>query len=208
MLSGADFLILDEPTNHLDVPSRAALAQQLRAWRGGLIVVSHDRALLAQMERIVELSPQGLRSYGGDYAFYLEARAAEQAGALRELEHARQALQRDERAMREQQERQQRRQAQGARDGKAANQARILLGRQKERSGNSSGRLRHQHDEARRQHHEAVREAAKTLREDSAVRVHAGPMSSAAQRRVLELDEVALPFVAPALRSVSMVVGG
>ncbi|MCC2971809.1 ABC-F family ATP-binding cassette domain-containing protein [Massilia sp. IC2-476] len=208
MLSGAAFLILDEPTNHLDAPSRAALAEQLRDWRGGLIVISHDRALLGQMERIVELSPQGLRSYGGNYGFYEEARAAEQAGALRELEHARQAMQRDERAMREQHERQQRRQARGASEGKAANQAKILLGRQKERSENSTGRLRQQHDEARRQHQERVREAAQALREDSAVRVHANGVSAAAQRRVLELDEVELPFVAPALRRISLVVGG
>ncbi|WP_409269244.1 ABC-F family ATP-binding cassette domain-containing protein [Massilia sp. BHUDP2] len=208
MLSDADFLILDEPTNHLDGPSRQALAAQLRAWRRGLIVVSHDRALLGQMERIVELSPQGLRSYGGNVDFYLEARAAEQAGALHELGHARQALQREERAMREQHELQQRRQAQGAREGKAANQAKILLGRQKERSENSSGRLRQQHEEARRQLHERVREAAHGLREDGAVRLHATQVAAVAQRRVVELIDAELPFAAPALRTISLVVTG
>jgi len=48
-------LVLDESTNHLDGPSRHALAAKLHAWRRGLIVVSYDRALLGQMERIVEL---------------------------------------------------------------------------------------------------------------------------------------------------------
>ena len=208
MLSDADFLILDEPTNHLDGPGRQALAAQLRAWRRGLIVVSHDRALLGQMERIVELSPQGLRSYGGNYGFYAEARAAEQASALREVEHARQAMQREERAMREQRERQQRRQAQGAREGKTANQAKILLGRQKERSENSSGRLHQQHEEARRQLHERVREVAQGLREDGAVRLHATQVEAAAQRRVVELVDAELPFAAPALRRISLVVTG
>lgn len=208
MLSNADFLILDEPTNHLDGPSRRLLAAQLRAWRRGLIVISHDRALLGQMERIVELSPQGLRSYGGDYDFYAEARAAEQESALREVDHARQALLREERAMREQRERQQRRQAQGAREGKAANQAKILLGRQKERSENSDGRLRQQHEDTRRQLHERVREAAQGMREDSVVRLHTTQVSSAAQRRVVELIDAELPFSAPALRSISLVVTG
>jgi ATPase subunit of ABC transporter with duplicated ATPase domains len=208
MLSDADFLILDEPTNHLDGASRQALAAQLRAWQRGLIVVSHDRTLLRQMERIVELSPQGLRSYGGNHDFYLEARAAEQAGAMHAFEHARQAMQREERAMREQRERQQRRQAQGNRDGKAANQAKILLGRQKERSENSAGRLRQQHEEARREHLERVREAAQGLREDSAVRLQATHVGAAAQRRVVELDEVELPFAPPALCRISLVVTG
>ncbi|CAN7530945.1 ABC-F family ATP-binding cassette domain-containing protein [Massilia sp. LjRoot122] len=208
MLSDADFLILDEPTNHLDGASRNALAGQLRGWKRGLIVVSHDRALLAQMERIVELSPQGLRSYGGNYDFYAEARAAEQESALREFEHARQSMQREERAMREQRERQQRRQAQGARDGRAANQAKILLGRQKERSENSAGRLMLQHEEARRQQRARVREAAQTLVEDSSVRLHATVVDGAAQRRVAELDEVELPFTVPALRRISLAVGG
>ena len=208
MLSEADFLILDEPTNHLDGASRAALAAQLRAWKRGLIVVSHDRALLGQMERIVELSPQGLRSYGGNYDFHTQARAAEQESALREFDHARQDMLREERAMREQRERQQRRQAQGAREGKAANQAKILLGRQKERSENSAGRLRQQHEEARRQQLERVREAAQGLREEEGVRLHATKVEAAAQRRVVELDEVELPFAAPALRRISLVVGG
>ena len=208
MLSDADFLILDEPTNHLDGASRQAVAAQLRGWRRGLIVVSHDRALLGQMERIVELSPQGLRSYGGNYDFYLEARAAEQAGAQREFDHARQSMQREERAMREQRERQQRRQAQGAREGKAANQAKILLGRQKERSENSSGRLHQQHEEARRLHLERVRAAGQGLREDSTVRLHVTGEAADAQRRVLELGEVELPFVAPALRRIDLLVTG
>ncbi len=208
MLSNADFLILDEPSNHLDGASRHALAAQLRAWRRGLIVVSHDRALLGRMERIVELSPQGLRSYGGNYDFYAEARAAEQESALRDVEHARQGMLREERAMREQRERQQRRQAQGAREGKAANQARILLGRQKERSENSAGRLRLQHDEARQQHRERVRDAAQALAEDNAVRLHATRVDGAAQRRVAELDEVELPFTSAALRKIDLVVTG
>ncbi|SFD59450.1 ATP-binding cassette domain-containing protein [Massilia yuzhufengensis] len=208
MLSEADFLILDEPTNHLDAPSRAALGAQLRQWKRGLLVVSHDRALLAQMERIVELSPQGLRSYGGNYAFYTEARALEQGSAVRELDHARQALQREDRAMREQRERQQRRQAQGAREGKSANQARILLGRQKERSENSSGRLRQRHDEARQQQQQRVRDAAQGVREDSTIRLHATAVAAAAQRRVAELEDVELPFAAPPFNRLSLVVTG
>jgi ATPase subunit of ABC transporter with duplicated ATPase domains len=208
MLSEADFLILDEPTNHLDAPSRQALGEQLRHWQRGLIVVSHDRALLGRMERIVELSPQGLRSYGGNYAMYAQARAAEQDSAARALDHARQSLLREERALHEQRERRQRRQAQGAREGKSANQAKILLGRQKERSELTSGRLQRQQLEAHDEGRARVRAAAQALRDDGALRLHVGQAGADAQRRVLELEEVELPYAAPELRRLDLVVGG
>ena len=46
LFSGADTLLLDEPTNHLDADSVSWLRDQLRAFRGGLVVISHDTALL------------------------------------------------------------------------------------------------------------------------------------------------------------------
>ena len=48
-----DLLILDEPTNNLDAGARALVARVLERWRGGAIVVSHDRDLLRRMDRIV-----------------------------------------------------------------------------------------------------------------------------------------------------------
>ena len=85
-LAQADFLILDEPSNHLDRAGRQALVEQLLRWPKGLLVISHDRQLLAHMERIVELSPQGLRSYGGGYDFYADCRARERDNAAQTLE--------------------------------------------------------------------------------------------------------------------------
>jgi ATPase subunit of ABC transporter with duplicated ATPase domains len=66
-----DLLILDEPTNNLDAEARRLLAQVLETWRGGAIVVSHDRSLLRRMDRIVELSSLGARVYGGVFDLYL-----------------------------------------------------------------------------------------------------------------------------------------
>src|SRR3546814_15521576 len=57
-VSGADWLILDEPSNHLDHARRRDLIEQLRRWRGGLVVVSHDRRLLESMARIIERSEE------------------------------------------------------------------------------------------------------------------------------------------------------
>ncbi|MDC6085709.1 ATP-binding cassette domain-containing protein [Burkholderia cenocepacia] len=89
LLSGAGLLVLDEPTNHLDAPGRAWLRAALDGWRGGVVIVSHDRALLAGVQRIVELTPHGARSYGGNYARYRAQRDAEQDAAHAALDHAR-----------------------------------------------------------------------------------------------------------------------
>lgn len=84
----ADFLLLDEPTNHLDRQGRAWFYDQLSRYQGGVLVASHDRELLAQVPRILELSASGLRSYGGNYADYKQQRDAEQQAARAALEHA------------------------------------------------------------------------------------------------------------------------
>jgi ATPase subunit of ABC transporter with duplicated ATPase domains len=203
-----DFLILDEPSNHLDAPNRQALLRQLQAWTKGLLVISHDRELLGAMERIVELSGTGLRSYGGDYAFYEMARRIEADSALQALEHARLDLKREEQARRDQRERQERRQAHGKREAGDANQAAILLGRGKERSEGSTGRLRQQHEEARAEQVGRVAEAARLVADDAAVRIHALALSGAAQRRVAQLTDVVLPHVAAPLNRISLNITG
>lgn len=76
-----DFLLLDEPTNHLDRSGLTFLTAQLRERRGGVVIVSHDRALLSDIaETVVDLDPtpdDRLRVYGNGYAGYREGRIAE-----------------------------------------------------------------------------------------------------------------------------------
>lgn len=76
-----DFLLLDEPTNHLDRSGLEFLTEQLRTRRGGVVVVTHDRALLTDVaESILDLDPtpdDRPRLFGGGYAGYREGRAAE-----------------------------------------------------------------------------------------------------------------------------------
>lgn len=195
MLSQADFLILDEPSNHLDASSRAALNEQLQRWPGGLLVISHDRQLLGAMQRIVELTPSGLHSYGGDYPHYVRCKAAEQHGAEQHLQQRRQELKRGQQALREQQQCQQRRQAQGQRQGREANQARILLGRQKQRSEQSAGRQQQRQLDETARLAANVREAARQLDDERLINLHVPPVDTPPQRWVAELLDVELAHV-------------
>ncbi len=73
MLAEANFLILDEPTNHLDILSKEILEQALNRYTGTVLYVSHDRYFINQTaSRILELTPEGIREYLGNYDYYLE----------------------------------------------------------------------------------------------------------------------------------------
>ena len=208
VLSQADHLILDEPSNHLDRPGRIALLERLAAWRGGLLVISHDRRLLERMERIVELSPHGLRSYGGGYARYAAQRAGEQAAAQELLAHRRHERRHERETLTAQRERMARRDARGQRLGREANQAKILLGRQRERSEQSTARLHQQHTATRERLDREVREAAAQVAEEAAIVVHAPRVDTRASHRVAQLEAVELPHVAAATRRITLTLFG
>jgi ATPase subunit of ABC transporter with duplicated ATPase domains len=74
--SDAPILLLDEPDNFLDVPAKRELEERIRASKKTILLVSHDRALLAAAcEAIVTLEGSGAWVHGGSYATYPQARA-------------------------------------------------------------------------------------------------------------------------------------
>jgi len=86
LLQDPDFLLLDEPTNHLDLPSLEWFDETLAAFRGGVVLVSHDRAFLRRHAlRVAELAGGRLTLFPGGWDFYLEERERrrEQAEAQR-----------------------------------------------------------------------------------------------------------------------------
>jgi len=81
LFAGSDLLLLDEPTNHLDADARDWLLRFLRAYRGALLVISHDLDLLDEaITRVLHLDREGedatgeLVEYRGTYSQYLTAR--------------------------------------------------------------------------------------------------------------------------------------
>ena len=79
--AGHDLLLLDEPTNHLDAAGLDHLTARLREHPGGVVLVSHDRALLADVvTAVLDLDPTRdgrPRTYGGGFAGYRQAHRAE-----------------------------------------------------------------------------------------------------------------------------------
>ncbi|MBV8559986.1 MAG: ABC-F family ATP-binding cassette domain-containing protein [Acidimicrobiia bacterium] len=91
LFGGTDVLLLDEPTNHLDNDAKAWLMGFLASYRGALLVVSHDVALLDKaLTRVLHLDEGQLVQYRGTYTQYRTARALEEArrARLAERQHA------------------------------------------------------------------------------------------------------------------------
>ncbi|MDH0616518.1 MULTISPECIES: ABC-F family ATP-binding cassette domain-containing protein [unclassified Agrobacterium] len=134
-----DFLILDEPTNNLDRDGRLFVAGFLTAWRGGAIVVSHDRELLETLDAIVEMTTLGATRYGGNWSHYRAQKALELAAAEQDLASAEKRLSEAKRRSQEALERKARRDANGAAKAARGDMPRIAAGAMKRRAEKTSG---------------------------------------------------------------------
>ncbi|MBR7652143.1 ABC-F family ATP-binding cassette domain-containing protein [Brucella oryzae] len=135
-----DLILLDEPTNNLDRAGRLAVVDLLAAWRGAAVVVSHDRELLQSMDAIAELSPDGLRLYGGNWDFYHGKKTEERETAARDLAMAKREVKQVERKAQAAAERQARSDARGRASRADAGMSKMLLDAREDRAQQSKGR--------------------------------------------------------------------
>ncbi|MCL2723309.1 MAG: ATP-binding cassette domain-containing protein [Polyangiaceae bacterium] len=81
LFDAPNLLVLDEPTNHLDIVTKRALMKALSGYEGTIVFVSHDRTFLRSIAtRILELSKDGPRLYGGNYDEYVSSTGREAPG--------------------------------------------------------------------------------------------------------------------------------
>ncbi|ALJ08469.1 ABC-F family ATP-binding cassette domain-containing protein [Brevundimonas sp. DS20] len=139
ILAAPDLILLDEPTNHLDVQARRWVAEVLGRWKGGAVVVSHDRDLLRRMDRIVEVSGLGVAVHGGNYDLYAARKAIERETAERDLVEAERTLARVAADAQRRTEMKARRDAAGRRKAAKGDMPRILIDARAERAENSGG---------------------------------------------------------------------
>jgi len=79
-----NIMLLDEPTNHLDMEAIEALNLALENYPGTLLFVSHDREFVSSLAtRIIELTPQGIVNFSGNYEDYLQRQVMDAATAVR-----------------------------------------------------------------------------------------------------------------------------
>jgi ATPase subunit of ABC transporter with duplicated ATPase domains len=185
-LGGAPITLLDEPTNNLDSRARDALYAAVEAWRGTLVVVSHDRTLLELVDDIAELHSNGLRLFGGPYSHYEEVLAAERSTAERLLRAAEQELRAEKRQRIEAETAIARR----ARAGRKAAESlpKIFANEHRKRAEVTAGKVRGIMADRARDAEESVEAASNRLRDDDRIRIDLPGTAVPAQRRLLTVD--------------------
>ncbi|MCG7800596.1 ATP-binding cassette domain-containing protein [Enterobacter asburiae] len=191
----ADFMLLDEPTNHLDRQGRAWFYDQLHRFQGGVLVASHDRELLEQVPRILELSASGLRSYGGNYADYQTQRDTEQQAARAALEHAATERKRTRLRMQKEHDDSQRRSAKTLRTVDTLNIASFERVKYKGAAKERIGAWKKQHSEQNEALNAAVNKARERVEEDNPVMFTLPGSQIPEGKQVLVLEDLVLPHV-------------
>ncbi len=144
-----NLLLLDEPTNHMDLQALENLRLFLQNFTGALVIVSHKPFFLDQVTGVTwELTPEGVKVYGGNFSWYREQKEIELEVAWRRHEVARKELKRTQStAMQEQQ-----RAAQTHRNGRAkflnGSIDRTAAGLIKTKAEASAGTAKKQHEAA------------------------------------------------------------
>ena len=183
-------LLLDEPTNNLDLDARHRLYDAVDAWRGVMVVVSHDRVLLEHVDQIADLSRGSVRVFGGTLSAYREALAVEREAAERELRGAGADVRRQRRELAEAETKIARRVRYGDKMYARKRAPKIVMQERKRQAQVSAGKHRELHqdrlDAARRR----LAEAEEAVRDEPRIRVELPHTEVPAGRTVIVLDEV------------------
>ncbi|MBR0820377.1 ABC-F family ATP-binding cassette domain-containing protein [Bradyrhizobium liaoningense] len=205
-----DYLLLDEPTNNLDRDGRKAVTDLLAAWRGGAIVVSHDRGLLDIMDAIVELTSLGATRYGGNWTSYRAQKAVELAAVRHDLAHAERRLSEIDGKAQEAAEKKARKDSGGRKKRAKGDMPRILAGARKDRSEDTGGKTTQIAERRRVEALDAVDTARRRIEILQPLSVKLPATNLPAGREVLWLDEVSAGYqpAQPVLRDLSLTLVG
>jgi ATPase subunit of ABC transporter with duplicated ATPase domains len=196
-------IVLDEPTNNLDLDARRRLYAAVESWPGVMLIVSHDRELLALMDQIAELtgppdsSGNSLRMYGGNLEAYEAQLATEQAAARRAVSAAEAGVRREKRDLMANQTKQARRDRQGRRLAESGSIPKIVASARKRSAQESAGRSREIGLERVAAAETRLTEAEEAVRDDDTIRIALPGTAVPAGRTVLTvrgLDGAWLPW--------------
>jgi ATPase subunit of ABC transporter with duplicated ATPase domains len=205
LIAEPDVLIMDEPTNNLDAEGRAAVVALLERWRGGALVVSHDRALLRRMDRIVELTSLGAEVFGGSYDLYAARKDEAEAAAARDLDRAEQVIARVGRDIQVASERKARSDAAGRRKRAKGDAPKMLLDAQAERAETTGARQNHLAERLRAEAERDLADAQARIERVRRLAFELPPSGLPEGRTVLAFEDVgfAWPDGAPVLAGVN-----
>jgi ATPase subunit of ABC transporter with duplicated ATPase domains len=190
LLRHPDVLILDEPTNNLDIEARERLYDAVAAWQGVLLVVSHDRELLDEMDQIADLRDGDVRWFGGTFSEYEAALEVEQDAAERMVRAAESDVRRQKRELVDAQAKLARRKRYAQKMWDNKREPKIVMGMRKRSAEVSAGKHKAVHTERLAGARDRLSEAEKAVRDDDLIRVDLPLTEVPEGRNVLSLPGV------------------
>jgi len=187
-LSNCDALVLDEPSNHLDQIGRQWLIDQLRQEDRPVLVVSHDRALLMQMDRIVRITAEGLHWFEGNYAHYQQQWQQQQEALSRRVVQLQNEQKAIEREIQKSQEKAQKRANQGAKALKSGSQPKILMDAKKNSAEKSRSAALVNARNQRQRNQQQLQGLQSTLVRESDPKLYLTEISNGKKRTLLSVE--------------------
>ncbi|MFI6446731.1 ABC-F family ATP-binding cassette domain-containing protein [Kitasatospora sp. NPDC050543] len=194
LLRRPDVLLLDEPTNNLDLAARERLYETVAGWSGVMLIVSHDRELLQHVDQIADLRDGAVTWYGGNFADYERAVAAQQESAERLVRAAEAEVQRQQRDLIDARTRQERSASYGKKRSICRHDPKIVSGKLKRQGQETAGRLQGLHTERLDEARQRLTNAEEAVRDDAEIRIDLPRTAVPAGRTVLSLDAVRLAY--------------
>jgi ATPase subunit of ABC transporter with duplicated ATPase domains len=179
--------LLDEPTNNLDGDARERLYELVRGWKGALVVVSHDLALLELMDETAELRAGSLSTFGGPYSEYRAWLQVQQEAAAQALRSAEQTLRREKRQRIEAEERIAHSERKGRKDAANSKYVKAVINDRRNSAEKSAGSRRGMLDDKVEAARAAVDLAERAVRDDVRISVDLPDPEVPAGRRLAVL---------------------
>ena len=139
--SKADILLLDEPSNHLDAAARKWLIKQMHQFDGGILLVSHDRSLLNEVESVYQLTSIGLEHFVGNFRQYCQQVQLKQQALIRQEQQLRRQQRHIECELQTSKEKAKQRATRGKKLVKSGSQPKVAMDAKKNKAGQQQSTL-------------------------------------------------------------------
>lgn len=189
-----DIIILDEPTNNLDIYGRSVLCDFVKQTNKALLIVSHDRELLRLVDRIYELTPNGLKEFGGNYDFYQNQKDVFARAFESEVQSAKEDLQKTKLSAEKTLQKQVKKQASSKRRAYKTGMPKQLRGHFQRKSEEATGELKGLHDDRIEAAGQRLSEAKSRLAKENSIVLDLKNTTVAKGKLVLELKDVCFSY--------------
>lgn len=194
LLSQADYILLDEPTNHLDSRSRSQLIAALDNSASNFIIVSHDRQLLNHMDAILELSPIGSELFGGNYDFYVEQKAIQNAAIEKTILDCDKQLKKHKRVIQATREKYEQRSARAKSLRKKNDQPKVMQNFFENRAGQTASKMAKQAEGNLAKDALALENAKSKKALERSLDLELAPVGLPSNKLVVEFNQVSFAF--------------